>query len=334
MFNKIFKKTSGGQPQPKNTLAVIVTSKRMLADKVVELELRDPDGKELPTFTAGSHIDLHISSKLMRQYSLANNPAEKDRYLCAVLLEKNGTGGSKAVFEKVEEGEQLYLSQPRNHFALVEEADFSLLVAGGIGVTPLLSMAYRLTELGKSFKFYYRANNRSSAAYADVLMEEFGDSVVCLFSEEGGRDKFDLAEIIASAPEGTHVYTCGGNDFMKLVTEAAKDKFNEEQIHLEHFHPPEIESGGQDIAFELYCEKSDVTLQVPADKTIISVLEENGIDIPISCTEGVCGSCITKFSEGQVDHRDFVLSKSERENKQLFTPCCSRATSKRLAMDI
>lgn len=334
MFNKIFKKTSGSQPQPKDTLPVVVASKRMLAEKVVELELRDPEGKDLPVFTAGSHIDLHISSKLMRQYSLANNPAEKDRYLCAVLLEKKGTGGSKAVFEKVQEGEKLFVSQPRNHFALVEEAISSLLVAGGIGVTPLLSMAYRLKELGKPFKFYYRANSRVSAAYVDLVVEEFGDSAVCLFSDEGGRDKFDLTEIMSSAPDGTHLYTCGGNDFMERVTKAAKEKFDEAHIHLEHFHPPEIADGSEDIAFELYCEKSDVTLQVPVGKTIITVLEENGIDIPISCTEGVCGSCITKFTEGQVDHRDFVLSKSERENKQLFTPCCSRATSKRLAMDI
>ena len=270
----------------------------------------------------------------MRQYSLANNPAEKDRYLCAVLLEEKGTGGSKAVFEKVQEGEQLFVSQPRNHFALVEDASFNLLIAGGIGITPLLSMAYRLRDLGRPFRLIYRARSRSLAAYADLLSDSFGDSVFCLFSDEGGRDKFDLAEIISSAPEGAHLYTCGGNDFMELVTDAAKDKFDEENIHLEHFHPPEIADGTEDIAFELYCEKSDVTLHVPAEKSIITVLEENGIDIPISCTEGVCGSCITKFTEGEVDHRDFVLSKSERENKQLFTPCCSRATSKRLAMDI
>ena len=334
MFKKLFKKSTDSQPQPKNTLPVIVASKKMIAEKVVELELRDLGGGNLPAFTAGSHIDLHIDSKLMRQYSLANNPAESDRYLCAVLVEEHGTGGSKAVFEDIQQADRIFISQPRNHFALVEEAEFSLLIAGGIGVTPLLAMAYRLKELEKPFKFYYRARSRNLAAYAELLVREFGDSVVCLFSDEGGRDKFDLAEIIAATPEGTHLYTCGGNDFMQLVTDAAKGKLSEEQIHLEHFHPPENEDVAEDIAFELYCEKSDVTLHVPPGKTIVTVLEENGIDIPISCTEGICGSCITKFTEGEVDHRDFVLSKSERENKKLFTPCCSRATSPRLAIDI
>lgn len=334
MFKKLFKKSSGSHPQPKNTLPVTVASKKMIAEKVVELELRDLEGKKLPAFTAGSHIDLHIDSKLMRQYSLANNPKDDDRYLCAVLIEEHGSGGSKAIFEDVQEGDRLFISQPRNHFALVEEAEFSLLIAGGIGVTPLLAMAYRLKQLGKPFKFYYRARSRSWAAYAELLVREFGDSVVCLFSDEGGRDKFDLAEIFIGAPEGAHLYTCGGNDFMDLVIDAARGRFSEDQIHLEHFHPPEKEDDSEDIAFELYCEKSDVTLHVPVGKTIVTVLEENGVDIPISCTEGICGSCITKFTEGEVDHRDFVLSKSERENKKLFTPCCSRATSPRLAIDI
>jgi vanillate monooxygenase ferredoxin subunit len=331
LLKKLFSKSHTAQPE--NTLPVVVARKRQIADSVVELELRNPNGGEVPAFTAGSHIDLHISKDVVRQYSLANSPTDTDRYLCAVLIETDGTGGSKAVSEKVEEGTQLYVSAPRNHFALVEDAPFSLLIAGGIGVTPLLAMAYRLKELQAPFRFYYRARSRAAAAYAELLATEFGESVVCLFSDEGGREKFDLAAIVSAAPKGSHLYTCGGNDFMDVVTEAAKTQFSEDQIHLEHFHPAEIDST-EDKAFELYCEVSGVTLQVPADKSIVTVLEENGIDIPISCTEGVCGSCITKFTEGEVDHRDFVLSKAEREQKRLFTPCCSRARGKRLAMDI
>lgn len=334
MFKKLFGKKSGEFSQPKDTLAVVVASKKTVAEKVVELELRDPEGGDLPAFTAGSHIDLHIAKDQMRQYSLANNPAESDRYLCAVLIEEEGTGGSKAIAEKIQEGDKLYASRPRNHFVLSEEADHSLLIAGGIGVTPLLAMAHQLKQQNKSFNFYYRCRSRSRAAYADLLIQEFGDSVECFFSDEGGRENFDLGKILEDVSASTHLYTCGGNDFMDKVVEAAKSKLPEEQIHLEHFHPPENENQGENKAFELYCNKSDKTLQVPADKSIVMVLEENGIDIPISCTEGVCGSCITKFTEGEVEHRDFVLSKSEKEKKRLFTPCCSRAVGSRLAIDI
>jgi len=334
MLRKLFGKASDEFSQPKDTLAVVVSSKKTIADKVVELELRSPEGGDLPAFTAGSHIDLHLSKDQMRQYSLANNPTEKDRYLCAVLIEEEGTGGSKAVAEKVQEGDRLFVSNPRNHFALSEDAEHSILIAGGIGVTPLLAMAYRLKQQGKSFKFYYRCRTRSRAAYAELLVQEFADSVECFFSDEGGREMFDLIRIMEDVPPNTHLYTCGGNDFMDQVVEAAKTRLPEEQIHLEHFHPPEIENQGEDAGFELYCTKSDKRLQVPADKSIVEVLDENGIDIPISCTEGICGSCITHFTEGEVDHRDFVLSKSEKEKKRLFTPCCSRAAGPRLAIDI
>lgn len=334
MFKKFFKRSGVSQIQPRDTFPVIVANKKFIADKVVELELRDAEDGDLPVFTAGSHIDLHISPDLIRQYSIANNPQERDRYICAVLLEEEGTGGSKAVFEQLQQGDTLFISQPRNHFALNEDAEFNLLIAGGIGVTPLLSMAYRLKSLKKPFKFYYRAKQRNWAAYADLLVEEFGDSVESLFSDQGGREKFDLTEIFTDLPTSTHLYICGGNDFMQAVTEVASTALRQEQIHLEYFHPPETEENSQDRAFELYCEKSDLTFQVPADKSIVAVLEENGVDIPISCVEGVCGSCITHFIEGEVDHRDFVLSKSEQQEKKLFTPCCSRATSARLTIDI
>jgi len=340
LLKKLFGKQE--QRQPANTYWAVVARKRFVADKVIELELRDPEGRDLASYTAGAHIDLYLNKDMVRQYSLANSPAESDRYLVAVLVEEAGTGGSKAVDKEVQEGDKLLISEPRNNFPLVEDAPFSVLVAGGIGLTPLLAMAYRLKALGRPFKFYYRARARSWAAYADLLVSEFADSVECLFSDEGGRDKFELEKRLADLPAGTQLYTCGANDFMNYVTETAVKYLPEDNIHLEHFYPVPAASTASDgssdssseKAFELYCEKSDVTLQVPADKSIVEVLDAHGIDIPVSCVEGVCGSCITAFTEGEVDHRDCVLSKSEREKKRLFTPCCSRAAGDRLVIDL
>ena len=322
------------QRDPENTLRVVVSRKRFLADKVVELEFRDPDGKDLPAFTAGAHIDVHIKPGMMRQYSLPNNPAETDRYISAVLMEPEGKGGSIALYNDVQEGDHLLVSLPRNHFPLVEEAPYSIFVAGGIGLTPLMAMAYRLRDLGKPFKFYYRARARAWAAYPDLLTEEFGDSVECLFSDEGGREKFDLEKILQEAPEGTHIYTCGANSFMEFVTSTAEKYLPEDNIHLEYFYAAFDGDAADNKAFEIYCTKSDVTLTVPPEKSITDVLDENGIDIPVSCADGICGSCITKFVEGEVEHRDGVLSKSDREKKQLFTPCCSRAVGERIAIEV
>jgi|MEHZ01.5.fsa_nt_MEHZ011428713.1_7 vanillate O-demethylase ferredoxin subunit len=332
MFKKVFGKQE--QSQPANTRWAVVACKKVIADKVIELELRDPDGQDLASRTAGAHLDLHIKKDMLRQYSIANNPSESNRYLVAVLVEEEGTGGSKAVENDINEGDKLLISEPRNHFPLIEDANFSVLIAGGIGLTPLLAMAYRLKGLGKPFKLYYRARSRSWAAYTDLLLNEFGDSVELFFSDEGGRERFKLNELLAGLPQGTQLYTCGANGFMDYVTQTASKYLSEDNIHLEHFYPVPASDPSGDKSFELYCEKSDVTLQVPADKSIVEVLDANGIDIPISCVEGVCGSCITAFTEGEVDHRDCVLSKSEREKSRLFTPCCSRALGDRLAIDL
>ena len=313
---------------------VVVKSKRMAAEDVVELELVDPQGGDLPAFTAGAHIDLHIKPDMIRQYSLANNPSERHRYLIDILVERDGRGGSKAIFEALGEGDTLVIGLPRNHFPLVEEAPFSLLVAGGIGITPLVAMAYRLRDSGKSFKLFYRAHSRAKAAYADRLEQEFGNSVVCLFSDEGGRERFDIAAALRNAPPGSHLYLCGSNGFMEFVAAAAKNYLPEAQIHLEHFSAPVSAKVSPNRAFELYCAKSKVTLSVPADKSIVEVLDANGIDVPVSCAEGICGTCISQFIEGEVDHRDSVLTRKEREEKKLFTPCCSRAKGNRLVMDV
>ena len=341
VFKKITEKVLGKGKPPQSAsegslegnLNAVIASKEFIADEVIEITLRSQDDEPLPSFSAGAHIDFSIRSDLLRQYSLAGNPNDSSQYQIAVLIEEEGTGGSLALRDELKVGDSIQISLPRNHFPLVAGASYSVLFAGGIGITPLLSMAYQLRESGQEFKLYYRAKRRASAAYADLLKSEFGDAVECLFSDEGGREAFDLGAILSDLPKETELYTCGSKSFMGFITEKAANYLPENKIHLEHFYPDEAVDTSGDKGFELYCAKSDVQVQVPADKSIIEVLDEAGVDIPVSCTEGVCGSCITRFTEGEVEHRDCILNKAEKEKKQLFTPCCSRAKSNRLVID-
>jgi len=332
MFAKLFEKKS--PKVGKGQLLVKVASKRQVAETVWELILEHPEGGDLPFWEAGAHIDILLEKNLVRQYSLAGNPADRSRYKLAVLLEPESRGGSTRICHQVSEGDELVISKPRNHFALSLEADFYLLIAGGIGVTPLLAMAHELHTQRKAFKLFYRSRSRSWAAYAGELEEQpWSDQVRCHFSDEGGRESFRLEEFLAEAPANTHLYVCGPNAFIEMVEQAAIPMLGEESVHSEKFYAEEYDTSG-DRAFELVCQKSGLTLQVPAHETIVQVLEAKGIDVPISCTEGICGSCISEVVEGEVEHRDEVLTKADREKRHLFTPCCSRAKGERLVVDL
>ncbi len=313
---------------------VRVAAKRRVAETIWELELRTADGAELPAWEAGSHIDLILDKLTVRQYSLAGDPAQRDRYLIAVLLEPKGRGGSKRICEQLAVGGELLISSPRNHFALAPDASHSLLLAGGIGITPLLAMAHQLHRQGKPFDLVYRARSRAWAAYADELAQQpWASRVTCYFSDEGGRASFDLDALLKAQPAGNHLYVCGPNAFIEAVEQAALPLLGEGAVHSEKFHPEAHDKSG-DHAFELVCRKSGVTLTVPADRTIVQVLEEHGIDIPTSCQDGICGSCISQVIEGEVEHRDELLTRADREKRGLFTPCCSRAKGDRLVVDL
>lgn len=332
MFAKLF-----GKKPPKagkGQLLVEVAGKRKVAETVWELILKHPDGETLPRWDAGAHIDVVLEKNLIRQYSLAGDPSSQTEYKIAVLLEPESRGGSIRICRDVNEGDTLVISGPRNHFSLSPDADFYLLIAGGIGVTPLLSMAHQLHAAGKAFQLYYRSRSSSWAAYSSELAAQpWSKAVQFYFSDKGGREAFQLEQILGSAPANTQLYVCGPNSFIELVEQAATPLLGEDAVHSEKFYPEEHDTSG-DQAFELVCQKSGVTLEVPADQSIVQVLEQNGIDVPTSCTEGICGSCISKVIEGEVEHRDQVLTKADREKRHLFTPCCSRAAGDRLIVDL
>lgn len=332
MFAKLFKKKS--PKAGKGQLLVKVESKRKVAEAVWELILVDLEGNDLPQWEAGAHIDIVLEKGLIRQYSLAGSPADRSRYQLAVLLEPESRGGSTRICHQINEGDELVISMPRNHFPLVFDADYSLLVAGGIGVTPLLAMAHELHSVGKAFRLVYRSRSKSWAAYATELAQQpWSDQVDYFFSDEGGRESFQIEQILAEVPANTHLYVCGPNSFIESIEQAAIPVLGEDAVHSEKFYPEEHDTSG-DKAFELVCQRSGLTLQVPANETIVQVLEANGVDVPTSCQDGMCGSCISKVIEGEVEHRDEVLTKADREKRHLFTPCCSRAKGDRLVVDL
>ncbi|MFA7822974.1 PDR/VanB family oxidoreductase [Aeromonas dhakensis] len=315
-------------------IEVIIRAMRLEAEGILGLELVAADGAPLPPFEAGAHIDLHLPNGLIRQYSLCNNPAERHRYRIAVLRDAASRGGSQAVHALLRIGQRLNISEPRNLFALDEQAPRSLLLAGGIGITPLLSMAWRLHALGADFALHQCVRSGKLAAFAERLASAPFAARAHLHRDDGGAEqKLDLPALLAAEPAGSQLYVCGPNGFMEYVLDTARAQgWAEERLHREYFAAPEAESGGG--AFTLRIASSGLELQVPEDRTALEVLEDAGFDIPVSCGQGICGTCVTRVLDGQPEHRDLFFSDEEKARNDQFTPCCSRSRSACLVLDL
>nr|WP_313408105.1 PDR/VanB family oxidoreductase [Pseudomonas sp.] len=315
-------------------IEVIIRAMRLEAEGILGLELVAADGAPLPPFEAGAHIDLHLPNGLTRQYSLCNDPRERQRYRIAVLRDAASRGGSQAVHELLRIGQCLSISAPRNLFPLDEQAPRSLLLAGGIGITPLLAMAWRLHALGADFALHQCVRSAKLAAFAERLASAPFAAHTHLHRDDGGAEqKLDLPALLAAEPAGSQLYVCGPNGFMEYVLESARALgWTEERLHREYFAAPEAESGGG--AFTLRIASSGMELQVPEDRTALEVLEDAGFDIPVSCGQGICGTCLTRVVDGQPEHRDLFLSDEEKARNDQFTPCCSRARSACLVLDL
>lgn len=317
------------------TLQVQVKHKEMLAQDIARFELVDPSGGALPPFQAGAHIDVTVPGGLTRQYSLCNDPSRSDSYQIAVLLEKAGRGGSRAIHEQVHVGDLLSISAPRNHFPLQEGANSSILLAGGIGITPLLAMAMQLTALGSPFELHYCARSAAKAAFREEMAQaRFAKQVRFHFDDGAVDQKLDLARLLASPRPGVHIYTCGPQGFMDSVLSTARRAgWPEEQLHYEFFSASTAlreDDGGFDVEIA----SSGRVIRVPADKTVTQALEAEGIDIPTACEQGVCGTCLTGVLQGEIDHRDLYLTPEEQAQNKQFLACCSRAKSKCLVLDL
>ena len=316
-------------------IQVRVAHKRLEAQDICSLELVTVDGTALPSFTAGAHIDVHLPGGIVRQYSLCNAPAETHRYVIAVLRDTGSRGGSSAVHELLHQGSTLDISAPRNLFPLEPHAPHHLLLAGGIGITPLLAMAEQLAESGQSFSLHHCNRSRVRTAFLQRLRQaRYATQVHHHFDDESGLAPFDITTLLQSAPSGTHLYVCGPQGFMDAVLQAGRAAgWPEARLHREYFGASPAASA-DDGSFELEIASTGKVIQVQPAQTALAALLAAGIDIPMSCEQGVCGTCLTRIRSGTPDHRDHYLLPEEQAANDQFLPCCSRARTPRLVLDL
>ncbi|WP_027532729.1 PDR/VanB family oxidoreductase [Bradyrhizobium sp. WSM3983] len=304
------------------------------ADGINSYELNSPTGRDLNPFTAGGHIDVHLPNGMVRSYSLVNDQRERHRYVIAINKDPAGRGGSRFLHDNLRAGDIVRVSRPRNNFALCEHAEHSVLVAGGIGITPLLSMARRLDALGRSCELFYAARAPRAAAFLDeieVLAAKGRLKVRLDFDNQRSGRLFDLAFVIDRAPAQAHLYCCGPQPMLEAFEAAAASR-PADQVHLEYFQATEAPAtaGG----FEVRLARSNRTIAIEAGKTILEALLDAGIAANHACSEGICGTCETRVLEGIPDHRDQFLSKDEQASNKTMMICCSGARSGTLVLDL
>jgi len=302
--------------------------------KVFDLVNAD-SAAELPSFTPGSHIDVRIDEGVVRQYSICNGPEDRGKYVIAVKREADSRGGSRALHERIAEGDELAISAPRNHFPLAPRAEHHLLLAGGIGVTPLICMARHLHAGSRSFALQYFTRSIAQTAFHALLSHrEFRGKVAFHFALDPGALRLYLTNLLHEHAPGTHLYLCGPRPFMDLVEEVAGATWPPESIHAEYFGANPMAYAGPRSEFEVQLALAGGTYRIPADRTIVQALREHGVLIPTSCEQGVCGTCITGVLEGVPDHRDAFLGEEERSAGDKIMPCVSRARSRCLVLDL
>ncbi|MCD5994065.1 oxidoreductase [Pseudomonas sp. CDFA 602] len=313
---------------------VTVLSRTNEALDICSYELVRTDGEPLPPFTAGAHIDVHLPDGIIRQYSLCNPPNERHRYLIGVLNDPASRGGSRSLHQQIQQGAQLRISEPRNLFALADHARRTLLFAGGIGITPILCMAEQLAQNGADFELHYCARSAERAAFIERLKQaSFADRVRLHFDEQP-ETRLDALGILAGPQPDTHLYVCGPSGFMQHILESARESgWQEDRLHGEYFSAAPVDTHN-DGSFSVEIGSTGQVFAIPADKTVAQVLESHGIDIPLSCEQGVCGTCLTRVLKGVPDHRDLFLTEDEQALNDQFTPCCSRSKTPLLVLDI
>ncbi len=316
-------------------LSVRVSRRTEEAQDICSFELVSDDGTPLPAFAAGSHIDVQVPGGPVRQYSLCNDPAESHRYLIAVLRDPRSRGGSVGMHERVREGDRLSISAPRNHFALAHDADSHLLLAGGIGVTPLLCMAERLAHAGADFEMHYATRSPERTAFRQRIVSSAFAAKVAFHHDDGAdAQKLDLASQLSTPRAGRHLYVCGPKGFMDAVLGTARAQgWPEAQLHYEFFGA-EVATVASDGGFEVMLASSGRVIRVAPDRSVVQALADAGVSVPTSCEQGVCGTCLTRVIEGEPEHRDLYLTPEEQAANDQFLPCCSRARSARLVLDL
>jgi vanillate O-demethylase ferredoxin subunit len=318
----------------KATLDVRIRSMTRETDDILSFDLVDLQDRDLPEFSAGAHLDVHIAEGLVRQYSLSNDPAERNRYEIAVLNERSGRGGSKALHENSRPGRVITVSAPRNHFPLADGAKRHLLLAGGIGVTPMMAMIATLEARGADWRMHYCTRSSEKTAFLSRLKPFVAAGKVLLHHDGGDPKKgLDISATLKEAKPGTHLYYCGPSGFMAAVADAAK-RWPAGSVHYEFFNSPADRPAETrtNTPFQIKLKSTGEVLDVPADKSIVQVLRDKGHAVDTSCEEGYCGTCLTRYIEGAPEHRDTVLDADDRAQYVLI--CCARSNSPLLVLDI
>lgn len=313
------------------TLAGRITRRSIVGDNIIHLVIEPAAGVVFPEWEPGAHIDLHLRGDLIRQYTLMGEPGSGG-YEIAVQLEPESRGGSRTIF-RLQEGADVTISAPRNHFRLDESARSIVLFSGGIGMTPLLAMARRLHALGKDFSWHISVRSKDRLPMADLLERlAFKDKIQVHLDDGEPGQQLNASAILMSLPDGAHLYVCGPFGYMTYLTKLANESgLDESRVHLEHFGA-EIDVDGD--PFTVVARRSGKTMEVGPNETILEVLTREGFEIATSCKNGVCGTCVTGVLEGKPDHRDFVLTSEEKARNDRVAACCSRSQTPLLVLDL
>ncbi|NHV25918.1 PDR/VanB family oxidoreductase [Burkholderia sp. D-99] len=317
-----------------DTIVVKIARRTLETPEIVCIEFRAPDGALLPAFGAGAHIDVHVAPGVIRQYSLCNPPSERDRYVIGVLRDSASRGGSMAIHDGFSEGALVEISPPRNHFPLSPGVRVRLM-AGGIGVTPLLCMAEALQAEGRDFVMHYCTRSVNGTAFLNRIRQApFASRVAFHFDDGEPSQKLDIDAELGHVGDNEEIYVCGPSGFIDWVCAAAERAgIPKHRVRFEYFNAKLVDTS-HDGAFDVRIASTGKTFRIPADRSITAVLADEGIDIYTSCGEGTCGTCLTRVLEGEVEHRDVFLTDDEHAMGDMCTPCCSRAKSSVLVLDL
>jgi ferredoxin-NADP reductase len=325
--------TSSGAKVREFTKDLVVQRRHAAADGVAVLDLVDPRGGDLPGWEPGAHIDLLLDEGLVRQYSLCGDPRDAKTWRVGVLLDPQSRGGSRHVHENLVEGASARVRGPRNHFALVDSPRY-LFIAGGIGITPIIPMIDAAQQGGSEWTLIYLGRKRTTMAFAQLLSDSYGERVTLWPHDEHGS--FDLEAALKEPGDDTLVYCCGPEQLL-AAAEQHCNSWPEGSLHLERFaaKAPAAESGVDALeSFQVVCQRSGVTVEVPNDTSILEALEDADIPIMSSCLEGICGTCEATVVEGIPDHRDSMLTDAERAAGNKILTCVSRSRSEKMVLDL
>jgi phthalate 4,5-dioxygenase reductase subunit len=303
-----------------------------IATGIFRLEMVHPDGGDLPEWTPGAHLSVRAPNGAIRKYSLCNDPDEREHYVIAIKREAEGTGGSLSLTTEAKVGDILEASEPRNDFALAGNISNFLFIAGGIGITPILSMMKHLRSTGAGrFKLYYLTRNRECTAFCEELLApEFKGNVTIHHTNGDTAQRIDLWPVLEK-PQGRHLYCCGPRALMEEVRDMS-GHWSSAAVHFEDFGATKPAHKPQDKPFNVHLAKSGRTIEVPKDVSILDALRANGIRVSSSCESGTCGSCRTRLVSGDVEHRDLVLTEQEHDSQIMI--CVSRAREGDLVLDL